>query len=413
MVWCKKSTKVTMLFGSLLFFLLFCGIATTSDESISACESSLSPVSRTILSLSSKLIKGIEGEENFLISPLSLSVSLAMLYVGTEGTTKAQMTNALWYQFDRNNCMDLTLMEVFRDLILSLDSKSEAYSLLVANSVFIHSSYPVSPDYVARLQDFFNSDVKYFDFAKDQALSMEVLNNWVSNQTRGQIPKLLNEPLDPLTIMLMMNVVYFKGLWENSFPSKNTKYSLFRRNDTSKIIPFMTQKSILGFYYDPIIKYFFLEMKYTGAKISMLLALPENDKEFPNFELNGESLCNIKSNLQPTKVMVILPKFRMEYTRELTQDMIKMGIGEIFSSDKADLSGIRPQKDIHVSLMMHKALIEVNEKGSEASAVSGLGIDSRRRPLDSDYFWADHPFLFYIIDNDTNAVLFAGRVVDP
>ncbi|KAG8186958.1 hypothetical protein JTE90_028254 [Oedothorax gibbosus] len=399
--------------GALLLLLLSCSIAITADESTSTCESSLSSTSKTILSLSSQLIKRIGGEGNFLISPLSISTALAMLYVGTKGTTKTQMTNALGYQLVSDTCMDIKVSEAFRDLIVALESKSDAYSLLVASSVFIHSSFPVSPDYVARLRDFFRSDVKYFDFARDETLSMKAINNWVSNQTRGQIPKLLNEPLDPMTVMVLMNVVYFKGLWEHPFPKHNTWDSLFRKNDTTKIIPFMMQEdNILGFYYDPTINYSFLELNYIGEKVSMLLALPKNDKEFPNFDLTSESLCNIRRNLQPTNVMVILPKFKMEYRRELSQDMMKLGIGEIFS-DKADLSGIRPQKDIHVSLMMHKAVIEVDEMGSEASAVSGVGIVSRKKPSDRMMFWADHPFLFYIIDKDTNAVLFTGRVVDP
>lgn len=397
----------------LLCFLLSCSTVIATETSTPSCEGTLQPVSKTILSLCSQLIKGIGGEENFLISPLSISVALAMIYVGTQGTTKAQMTNALGYKFVSDKCMDLKISEQFRDLILSLETKNDVYSLLVANSVFIHSSFPVSSDYIARLQEFFKSNVKYLDFTKDEALSMKAINEWVSNQTSGQISRLLNEPLDPMTIMILMNVVYFKGLWEHPFPKHNTWESFFYpKNGTSKIVPFMMLENTLGYYYDPTINYSFLELNYTGGKVSMLVILPKNTFEFPQFELDSNSLCTIRSKFQPTNVMVILPKFKMEYTRELTRDMMKMGIDELFS-EKADLSGIREQKDIHVSLMMHKAVLEVDERGSEASVVSGVGIVSRRKPAEQMIFWADHPFLFYIIDKEKNVVLFAGRVVEP
>lgn len=393
------------------FFLLLCSTVITAETS--SCEGSLQSVSKTISSLCSQLIKGIGGEENYFFSPLSISVALAMIYVGTQGTTKAQMTKALGYQFVTDKCVDLKISEQFRDLILSLETKDDVYSFLVANSVFIHSLYPVSSDYIARLQEFFKSDVKYLDFTKDEALSMKSINEWVSKQTSGQIPRLLNEPLDPMTIMILMNVVYFKGLWEHPFPKHNTWDSFFyQTNSTSKIVPFMMLENTLGYFYDETINYSFLELNYTGGKVSMLIILPKNTWNFPKLDLDSTSLCNIRSQLKPTNAMVILPKFKMEYRRELTQDMMKMGIDELFS-EKADLSGIREQKDIHVSLMMHKAVIEVDERGSEASVVSGVGIVSRRKPADQVIFWADHPFLFYIIDKAKNVILFAGRVVDP
>ncbi|GFX91023.1 serpin B10 [Trichonephila clavipes] len=392
-------------------FLLFLNNASSDDPS-PQCEKH-SPISKIILSLCSGLIKEIKGEDNFFFSPLSISAALAMIYTGAQGTTKNQMTNALHYKLLGDKCLDYKVSEEFEQLINSLKNQDDAYTLSVVNSVFIHLGYPVSSKYLLKLQDYFTTHIKYVDFVNEEVRSMNIINEWVANNTKGQVLKLLNEPLDPMTVMILMNIIYFKGLWEHPFQEDATWNSFFyKKNGTSKIVPFMVLQDTLNYYYDKKTNYSYLELNYAGKNVSMLLILPKHVREFPDIDLTSENLCNIRSQLNLTNVMVVLPKFKLEYRRELSKDMMKLGMDELFS-DRADLTGIREQNDIHVSLMIHKAVIEIDELGSEASAVSGVGIDARRKPAEQKIFWADHPFLFYIVDKKNDVILFAGRVADP
>ncbi|GFS66335.1 serpin B10 [Nephila pilipes] len=406
----KLSTKNLLLTSICL--LLFLSNASCDDASTLQCNQQ-SPISKIILSMCSRLIKEIKGEDNYFFSPLSISSALAMIYTGAHGTTKNQMTNALQYKMFGDKCLDIKVSEEFKYLIMSLKNENDAYTLMIVNSVFIHLGYPVSSKYTFKLQDYFKTHIKYVDFVNEEIQSMNTINEWVANNTKGQIMKLLNEPLDPMTIMILMNIIYFKGLWEHPFQEDATWNSFFyKKNGTSKIVPFMVLQDTLGYYYDKQTNYSYLELNYVGGNISMLLILPKDVRDFPEIDLTSEALCNIRCQLNLTNVMVVLPKFKLEYRRELSEDMMKLGMDELFS-DRADLTGIREQNDIHVSLMIHKAVIEIDELGSEASAVSGVGIDARRKPAEQKIFWADHPFLFYIIDKKHDVILFAGRVADP
>ncbi|CAL1295348.1 unnamed protein product [Larinioides sclopetarius] len=404
---------ITRLLLPVFLLIIFFNSAITEDSPESECVNQQKPVTKIISSLCSQLIKEIKGEDNFFFSPLSISAALAMIYTGAKGTTKKQMTDALHYNLAGNKCLDYKINEEFRHLFTSLISQQDAYTLLIANSVFIHLGLPVSPKYISKLRNYFKTYVDYLDFVNEETLSLEIINNWVANQTKGHITKLLNEPLDRMTMMILMNVIYFKGLWEHQFPKEKTWNGTFHKKDgIKKAVSFMSLEQTLNYYVNEQTKYSFLELNYIGSNISMLLILPTDKTVFPEMELTSEALCEIRSQLQPTNVMVLLPKFKLEYRRELSKDMVKFGMDELFS-DRADLTGIRIENDIHVSLMIHKAVLEVDEKGSEASGVSGVGIDARRRPGEQEFFWADHPFLFYIIDKETSTILFAGRVSDP
>ncbi|KAF8788869.1 serine protease inhibitor 2.1-like [Argiope bruennichi] len=406
-----KITTIRLLLPVFLLTLFF-NNAITENASESECVNQLKPVTKIISSLCSQLIKEIKGEDNFFFSPLSISAALAMIYTGAEGTTKKQMTDALHYNLAGKSCLDYKINEEFGNLFTSLTNQ-DTYTLLIANSVFIHLGLPVSPKYLSKLRNYFKTYVEYLDFVNEETLSLEAINNWVANQTKGHIKKLLNEPLDRMTMMILMNVIYFKGLWKHPFAEEKTWNSSFYKKDgTKKTVPFMQLEQILKYYHDEETNYSFLELDYMGGNISMLLIMAKSYDEFPDIELTSEALCDIRSQLQSTNVMAVVPKFKLEYRRELSKDMTKLGMDELFS-DRADLTGIREQNDIHVSLMIHKAVLEVDEKGSEASAVTGVGIDARRRPERQRIFWANHPFLFYIIDKESNTIIFAGRLSDP
>lgn len=377
------------------------------------CLSDQLAVTKIVNSLGYKIENLIGNEDNYFFSPLSISVALAMVYIGARGTTREEMSNALDYNAIGKNSLPNKISENFQELLRSLQTENNDYSFLIANGAFIQKGYRVSHYYSSSLKKFFDSNVSFLNFAEDDEATMKKINEWVANYTKGKIPKLLNEPLDKLTVMVLLNAVYFKGLWDVPFNESMTRNGLFYRyNKTAKIVPFMVTHEEAHHYYDTEKNSHVLELDYQGTNISMVLILPKHIREFPDYDLTPEFFCKMRSKLVNEPITIMMPRFKMEYKRELSKDMINMGMTELFS-DRADLTGIRERNDLHVSLMVHKAVIEVNEKGSEAAAILGIGVDGRKNPIPSDSFLADHPFLFYIIHKKTNAILFSGRVADP
>lgn len=410
-----------MILQTVLLALTFSyGAAQESDyayeqyEQQPVCDVAQSPVTRMVNSLGFRLEKMIDTEENYIFSPLSISVALAMVYIGARGTTREEMAEALEYNVIGKNCLPNKISESFRALIRSLQNEGEGYSFLIANGAFLQKGKKISHYYSSSLEKYFNSNMKYVDFAKEDVAAMNQINEWVANYTRGKIPRLLVEPLDHWTIMVLLNAVYFKGLWDVEFDENVTRHGIFHRiNNPAKSVSFMmmTHDNIPN-YYDPDRQYSIIELDYKGNNISMIVLLPRDISAFPRYELTSELLCDIRNNFQYSTVTVMLPKFSLEFKRELSKDMITMGMGELFS-DRADLTGIRERNDLHVSQMLHKAVIEVNEKGSEAASIVGISIDGRKKISQREIFLADHPFLFYIIHKHTNTILFSGRMLDP
>lgn len=389
--------------------LLYFGEASSVDK----CNKKQPYVSKIVNFLSTELEERIGGNANYFFSPLSITVALAMVYIGAHGTTREQMTKALDINAAGKNFLPSKISESFRELIALLENEGKDYSFFVANGAFVQTGYKISEIYSSNLEKYFNSNVQSLDFAHDEQGTLNTINDWVANYTKGKIANLLKEPLDPLTVMILVNAVYFKGLWELQFNEMFTKTFLFYRiNEKPKNASFMILREKFNYYSDEEDGYSFLELDYVSGNISMIIVLPNSIEELPVLTLSNELLCNLREKFEEKTVTVFLPKFSMGYKRELSKDMINMGMEELFS-DRADLSGIREQNDLHVSLMVHKAVIEVNEKGSEAAATTGIGIDGRHKTGKREMFLADHPFLFYIVHKESDTIMFSGRVMDP
>lgn len=377
------------------------------------CSSGQLPATNMVNSLAFRLEEILDTQGNYFFSPLSISVALAMVYIGARGTTREQMSDALEYNIVGKNCLPNKISEGFGELIQSLQNDGADYEFLVANGAFIQKGLNVTHYFSSNLQKHFNSRIEFVNFQREEVAAMNAINHWVANYTKGKISQLLAEPLNPVTMLVLLNAVYFKGLWYLPFDEKITyNGSFYRINKSAKEVPYMSMKHEINNYYDKEKQYFIIELEYEGGNVSMILLLPRNREEFPRYELTNELLCQLRKEFQHTPVTVTIPRFNLEFKRELSKDMSKMGMPELFS-DRADLSAINEYTDLHVSMMVHKAVIEVNEKGSTAAGIIGMEIDSRNRVSQNDFFMADHPFLFYIIHKDTNTILFSGRVVDP
>ncbi|GBN73343.1 Leukocyte elastase inhibitor [Araneus ventricosus] len=247
------------------------------------------------------------------------------------------------------------------------------------------------------------------DFAREAPRLVEEINDWVKKKTNGKIEKLLQQ-LSPATVLALLNAVYFKGAWETQFDPKKTKDGPFYNNglkSEAKDVPMMHIRTKFPVAFFPDFRA--LELPYKGENVSMLILLPNERDGLQALEesLTPEKLAEVQEWMHPFKISISLPKFKLEFKEELSGPLQALGANQIFSAG-ADFSGMTPSRGVSVSQVLHKAVIEVNEEGSEAAAVTG-GAMFRSRILP---FRADHPFLFTIVEKGSrsNMVLFMGRV---
>ncbi|GBM18216.1 Serpin B6 [Araneus ventricosus] len=361
-----------------------------------------------------KLVSG--SPKNVFFSPMSISSAFAMLFYGAKGNTAQELRKALGYEKASipNDLIHATFNCFLNEVLKSGDS-SEGYVLNSANAVLVDKHLELLEEYRSDVQELYKAVVRDVDFLREAPKVVNEINAWVREKTNGMIEKLFDE-LSPATVLVLLNAVYFKGTWERQFEPSKTRNEIFYNNgleSTGKSVPLMHLTS--RFPYASVDNFQALELPYKGENISMLILLPNQRDGLRALEnsLTPEKLAEIQRELYKTKVEVSLPKFKMEFEKELSPEVKALGANKIFSAGSADFSGMTPSKNVCVTQVIHKAIIEVNEEGSEAAAVTGI-VFTRMRPMPdmTAKFRADHPFLFAIVEkgSKSNMILFLGRV---
>ncbi|KAF8788592.1 putative serpin-like protein [Argiope bruennichi] len=256
-----------------------------------------------------------EDKGNVFVSPFSLSAAFAMLFHGAEKETAEEMRNALGYK--TANIKDQELKSSYKKLLDEIEKSSDAYTLTTANSVVIQKKFPVREKYKSLLNDFFKAYLWEVDFVRENEKSVQLINEWVGEKTQKMIPKLL-EKLDPATVMVLLNAVYFKGFWLNQFEKKKTrleKFNIRGEKKKSKKVEMMHINERFSIAQKE--SYKVLELPYKGGDISMLILLPNLINGLKDLEnsLTCDFLRDLKENMWTTKVNVALPKFKIDYSK--------------------------------------------------------------------------------------------------
>jgi serpin B len=344
---------------------------------------------------------------NLMLSPLSASAALTMLLNGCNNETYDQLKTMLGY------APNLTIQEInqaYRGLISQLLDADEKVQLSIANAIFYRLGFQVKPAFLNTMATDFESQVSGLDFNTPAALS--TINQWASDNTNGKIPKVLDE-ISPEAVMFLMNALYFKGEWTQQFDAANTSLRPFNLEDGSTIqVPTMNEEKVGALKYNGS-DYSALEMPYGRKNFSMVLIVPNNNLSdfYQSFDVStwNEITSSFDQMTSWNETMVQLPKFKFDYEKKLNDQLIEMGMVDAFSPMAADLSGIS-DADIFVSFVKQNTFVEVNEEGTEAAAVTTIGIELTSA---GPYFVVDKPFIFAIRERTTNTLLFIGGVTNP
>ena len=351
------------------------------------------------------------GEDaNIFISPSSIALALSMTYNGADGQTKQEMADVL-----RLN--DLSIEEVnlaSNNLIKYLENPDPDIKLYVANSIWANEQVEFKQDFLETNKEYYDAEVTSLPF---DSKAIRKINGWVDDNTNGKIDKIL-DGVGPNDIMYLINAIYFKGDWTEKFKKKNTEDREFTLDDGTKIMTPLMKNSDRYSYLEND-EFQAINMPYGDSKkISMFVFLPKDDSsEFVN-NLNSEDWDKWMKDFKNKEGTILMPKFKTEYEKELNEILIEMGMSSSFDENNADFSNLAeiPGQNVYIGFVKHKTYVDVYEEGTEAAAVTVVGMRATSAGIDPEppfYMEVNKPFFFVIRDNESGANLFMGYITDP
>jgi serpin B len=361
-----------------------------------------------------------DGEGNRFLSPFSISCALAMTYAGAQEETALQMAKAMHFTLPPGK-----LHPAFHRLISELNSRTASptgdkqaagVQLLTANALWAQTGERILSDFQKRIEINYQGGLEQVDFRRAPADALRTINTWVEERTSGKIKDLLKPGhIDSQTMLILTNAIYFKALWDTPFDEHATAPADFHASDHDPVRVDMMKLTGRFRYLDE--KTFqALELPYLGNGQAMVILLPKTNDGLAELEasLSFTMLEGWLKKLSSHRVNVSLPRFKLTAELELKGALSELGMPLAFQPRKADFAGITGTRDFAISAVVHKAFVEVQEKGTEAAAATGVVMKSAAMvPSTPAVFRADHPFFFLIRDTRTGSLLFLGRLVRP
>ncbi len=348
-----------------------------------------------------------DESDNIFISPLSVSMALSMALNGAIGETREEMEKTLRISgFSINEINEYC--KTLREALLKVDPSTE---FSIANSIWYRSGFPVESDFLRANRTSFYAEVNDADFSDPSTLTR--INKWCADNTRNRIPKILDQ-ISEQAVMFLINAIYFKGIWRSEFNKDQTfAGDFFHENGTKQTVQMMKQTGYFKYYADNVADY--LTLSYGNGAFSMRVLLPVEGKTVEDVinQLNPQSWYS-SFNGSIAKINLQIPRFKAECTYKLEEKVLpEMGMRIPFSQ-YADFTGIYKGGDIAISKVVHKTYLSVDEKGTEAAAVTSIEIDITSSgpnvPEHSIDFFVNKPFVFVIQENSTGAILFIGSI---
>ncbi|MBD6617053.1 serpin family protein [Komarekiella sp. 'clone 1'] len=357
--------------------------------------------------LFSEVQKNDSTEKNIFISPTSIAIALAMTYNGASGSTQQAMAKTLELQ-------GMSLQEINSSYAATkklLENPDAKVQLTIANSLWANQDANFQPDFLQRTQDFYQAKVSNLNF-KD-AVAANAINNWVNENTRGKINKIV-EKIEPDQVLFLINAIYFKGNWSQEFDKKQTtQHPFYLTSGRQKQHPMMSQKGDYKYYENQQFQAVSLPYDKDG-KVSFYIFLPKQSSNLKTFyqNLNFENWEKWMTQFNKQQGFIRLPRFKTDYDVTLNDALKALGMEEAFSS-KANFSGMG--KNFAISQVKHKTFVEVNEEGTEAAAATSVAVEavSLRQQPQLFQMIVDRPFFCVIRDNQTGNILFMGSIVEP
>lgn len=349
-----------------------------------------------------------EENENIIVSPVSIFTAFNVLQNGADSATKEQLKDAL----NIGSISDEQLNNEMNVLINYLNTERIENSgfAQICNSIWIDNNFTVKDTYLDVAKKYYNSDIYNANFSDSGTL--DEMNDWIYEKSNGLIEGPISD-LSPDLCMTIFNVLYFKGVWADSFSEDKTKTEdFYLKNGETVKVDMMNDERMLDYYEDEDVQVGALDY-YNGK---MLLLLPKGDIDEYITKLDNELIKSYSNDFEYTNVDIKLPKFDVEYKNNLNDTLMALGMEDAFNSSSADFSNINQDTDIFVSEVLHDCVVKVDEEGTEAAALTAIMLEATSMPVIPETvteFHIDKPFIFVIQDNSSDMILFIGKIQDP
>jgi len=352
-----------------------------------------------------KTLENEAPEKNIMISPLSISYALSMTVNGADGPTRDSILKALRV----SNISIEELNRSYKDLTAALLSVDKRVAMKIANSVWTEQNFSVKKAFIDVLTDYYMAESKPFNI--NDANTPSIINQWIKDNTNGLIKDMIDQ-LDPATVMLLINAIYFKGMWKYEFDKAETTQRPFSVSGGSQLeVPSMSQAETHKVYQGE--GFTMVELPYGQGNFVMDVILPDTQSGTSFFTNVNESDFNEwTKSLSPRKVNLYMPRFKYKYKKTLNEILADMGMTIAFT-DIADFTNIA-EAPLHIDSVLHQTFIETNEEGTEAAAATAVIVVLTTNELDTTLLIdINRPFIYIIREITTNTIIFMGRVSNP
>lgn len=343
--------------------------------------------------------------QNVIFSPFSVQSCGALAFAGAKGETAEEIATGLRYVSSFHPEVADTFQFVF-------EKYRNSELLKIANKAYVQEGKEIKAEYAEALKESYNAEAETVNFAEN-ADAAATINGWVEEKTGGKITDLVSaDCLDDNTRIVLLNALHFKGNWLNKFDEAATEEDDFWTSEEDSIkINYMNQKAKFSYGFFDELDCMALDMPYQDSDLSMFVLLPGERSGLKTLaeKLQGLNLVDLAERMDEQEVQVKFPKFKADYSVELSEILKKFGLNKMFSEDAEFDNMLESPESVFVSKVLHKACIEVNEEGTEAAAATGMIMMTRMMMTLPPQFVCDRPFL-YMIWNKKN-ILFAGAFV--
>lgn len=347
-----------------------------------------------------------DANENILLSPLSVSMALAMTKNGAAGSTYEEINNTL--RLDGTD--DGTANQSYRELLDQLPGKDPDVTTQIANSIWYRDDFSVEEDFITTNEDYFDAEVSALDFSNPES-AKQTINEWVNNKTNNKIPEIIDE-IGESHVMFLVNAVYFDASWTKAFDEEKTQQKTFTLQSGETMETDMMSSDEVSFGYHQNEELEVISLPYGNEKYYFTVLLPAESSSIEDLsdQFTAENWSTwISSTDTNHNYTLEMPRFELEYDIELNDMLKAMGMPGAFGNS-ADFGRINPGANLAIDKVKHKTFIRVDEAGTEAAGATSVGIViTSVNPV----IQLNRPYLYVIHEKETGAILFTGRMMDP
>ncbi len=343
-------------------------------------------------------------DSNVFVSPLSASMALGMTLNGAAGTTYDQMKSALGY----GASTDADINASYKSLIALLRGLDATTDVRIANSIWYRNGFPFTQSFLDAGKTWFDAQISALDFANSPA-STKTINDWVSSATNGKIPSIVDK-IEPQNVMFLINAIYFKGAWRDKFDPAETRDTAFYGVAGSQPTRMMHRHGSVSLM--STTDFMAADLPYGNGAYTMTVIVPQQGKSLDVIaaSLRTDTWTSWTTQFHDVTTSVWIPKLKLEWTRDLNDDLKVLGMRDAFIAGGADFTRMSTSAgtQLYIEKVKQKTFVDINEEGTEAAAVTSVGVGVTSLPPS---LRADKPYIFVIRERLSGTVIFMGKIV--